>query len=42
MKTTNAHLCEEIARIVDDYGIKELQNILPIIVDSLFELSAQV
>lgn len=34
--------CDEIGRIVDDYGVKELQNVLPLITDSLFELNAQV
>lgn len=42
MKTTICHWCDEIARIVEEYGVKELQNVLPLIVDSLFELHIQV
>nr|CAH0109542.1 unnamed protein product [Daphnia galeata] len=40
-KTTVYHWCEEVSRIVDEYGVKELQNILPMITDSLFELHIQ-
>jgi hypothetical protein len=36
------HWCEEVSRIVDEYGVKELQNVLPLITDSLFELHIQV
>lgn len=36
------HWCEEVSRIVDEYGVKELQNVLPLITDILFELHIQV
>lgn len=42
MKTTAYVWCEEISRIVDECGVKELQNLLPVITDSLFELNSQV
>ena len=42
MKTTISVWCDEISRIVQDYPAKELQNVLPIVIDSLFELGAQV
>ena len=42
MKTTLAIWCDEVRRIVDEYGIKELQNVLPVIVDFIFELSVPV
>ena len=42
MKTTINVWCEEIGRIVDEYSVKELQNLLPVVTDSLFELNVQV
>ena len=42
MKTTISHWCDEICRIVDEYGVKDLQNVLPLITDSLFELHIPV
>ena len=42
MKTPIYIWCDEIGRIIDEYGVKELQNVLPVIIDSLFELNTQV
>lgn len=41
-KTSVYHWCEEVSRIVEEYSTKELQNVLPLIVDSLFEIHHQV
>jgi len=41
MKTPIYIWCDEIGRIIDEYGVKELQNVLPVIIDSLFELNTQ-
>ncbi|XP_057372003.1 sphingomyelin phosphodiesterase 4-like [Daphnia carinata] len=40
-KTTVYHWCEEVGRIVEEYGVKELQSVLPLLTDTLFELHAQ-
>ena len=42
MKTTISYWCDEISRIVDEYGVKDLQNVLPLITDSIFELHIPV
>lgn len=48
MKLQNAlnfqieYRCDEIARIIEEFGSKELQNAYPFIIESLFGISNQI